>query len=72
MKLIKKIIASVALLTAVCNLQAYDLRTGILSYYPFNTSTTTDAVYTNNFTAVGAPVLSTTNPAPRDSFLQLN
>ena len=39
------------------SLPAYDLRSGLLSYYPFDSSVTQDTAYTNHFTAVGTPAL---------------
>src|ERR1041385_1016232 len=59
-------------LSTLIQVQAYDIRTGVLSYWPFNASTTADAAYTNNFTAVNSPTLVTTDPAPRASVLGLN
>jgi len=59
-------------LGSLLQVQAYDIRTGLLSYWPFNSSTTVDAAYTNNFTAVNSPTLVTTDPAPRASVLGLN
>lgn len=71
MKSLKTIALASTLLVSASAALAYDIRTGLLSYYPFNSSTTADAAYTNNFTAVGTPTLSTANPAPRGSVLQL-
>src|SRR5687767_6118366 len=54
---------------------ANDIRSGIVSYYPFNTSATDDAALTNHFTALPAgtgPALVNTSPAPRDSAIQFN
>lgn len=72
----KKIVSSLVVFSVILGTSlssfAYDVRTGIVGYYPFASSTTADAAYINNFTAVGSPVLVTTNVAPRSSALQLN
>src|SRR5689334_10570664 len=49
-----------------------DIRTGLLSYWSFDTSTTADSAFTNDFTAVNSPALVTTNPSPRTSVLELD
>lgn len=70
-KIVKKILSLFLFCGIASQVHAYDIRTGILSYYPFNTTTTNDTAYTNNFMAINAPALITTNPAPRASVLGL-
>jgi Concanavalin A-like lectin/glucanases superfamily/Immunoglobulin domain len=72
MKSLKRIAFASALFVSAHAAFAYDVRTALVSYYPFESSTTADAAFTNNFTAVGSPTLSTANPAPRGSVLQLS
>jgi hypothetical protein len=55
---IKHILCLAFLLAAGASSQAYDIRSGLLSYYPFDTSTTEDAAFTNDFSAVGSPTLT--------------
>lgn len=69
---LKRIVSIAVLLAVGIQLQAYEIRTGLVSYYPFDTSTTEDAAFTNDFTAVGSPSLVTSEPAARGSVLQLN
>ena len=70
--MLNRLLCFAAFLAVGTQLQAYDIRAGLVSYYPFNASTTNDAAFTNHFISGGAPVLVTTNPAPRGSVLQLN
>jgi hypothetical protein len=71
MKPLKCFISLCALLLAG-SLSAYDIRSGLVSYYSFDVSNNADSAFTNNFTAVNNPVLATANPAPHGSVLQLN
>ncbi len=72
MKTIAKILCFSLMAGIILPAKAYDIRSGLLSYYSFNTTTTDDSAFTNNFTAIAAPTLVTTNTGDRASVLQLN
>jgi hypothetical protein len=71
-QIVKTLLGLVLLLGMVIQVRGYDIRSGLLSYYPFTTTITNDVAFTNNFSTTNAPTLVTTNPAPRGSALQLS
>jgi len=57
MKFVKTLVCLSLFLGMTSQSRAYDIRSGVLSYYSFDATTTNDVAFTNNFNPVGAPSL---------------
>lgn len=68
----RKILGLTAVLAFGVQAQANDIRSGLLSYYSFETSLTEDSANDNDWTEVNSPTLVTTNAGPRGSAVQFN